>query len=340
MLETFRQFLRLIRLPNLLFIIIAQVLLQYCLVVPMLEVVPGEQAFSHLNFFLLVFSTVLVAAAGYVINDYFDLKIDAINKPERTWIGNRIHRRSAIFLHGALSVAAIGAGIFLAWEAGSWKLALIHPVCTGALWFYSTHYKRQFLTGNLIVALLTALVIVIVPLFQFRLFLPVDVNTEVGIGAQLAADHNLILKSIMVILAMYALFAFLLSMYREVVKDMEDVQGDSTEKCNTIPVALGVRRAKYVALFFVFFLLALLLLFAFLHLKNIIFWALWLRLYMSEPVFLYMLITVMLPLIYSAYRLWKAESQKDFHRVSSLIKAAMFAGIISPALVYLLYRYL
>ena len=73
--------------------------MRYCIISPFLQINNFSLQLDNLRFFLLVLTTILIAAAGYVINDYFDVRTDRINKPDKVIIDSGIHRRSAIFLH-------------------------------------------------------------------------------------------------------------------------------------------------------------------------------------------------------------------------------------------------
>jgi 4-hydroxybenzoate polyprenyltransferase len=183
-------FFRLIRLPNLLIIAITQLLTAYCLTDP-----HSIDNITHTRIPLLIISTMCIAAAGYVINDYLDVKIDYINKPARVLIGNKISRRQAMLIHLCLNVAGLGISLLL-----SLKVALVHLVSAILLWFYSGFFKKQFLVGNLVISLLAAMVPLVV-----WLYLPND-----------RADFVIA----------FAWFAFFLNLIREIIKDIEDRRGD------------------------------------------------------------------------------------------------------------------
>ena len=142
-------FFRMVRWPNLVFIALTQVLFYFCIYMPLY----GQAQTKKL--ILLVIASVLIAAAGYIINDYFDLNIDRVNKPSKNVIDTVIHRRSAIIWHLALSVAGV---LLTALAVGLryWYLVLANLVCVALLWFYSTSFKRQLLIGNVVISLLTA----------------------------------------------------------------------------------------------------------------------------------------------------------------------------------------
>lgn len=167
---------------------------------------------EDLFFHLLVFSTLLIAAAGYIINDYFDIKIDRINKPHRVWIGKTISRRNALLTHQVFS----GAGIILVFPVG-WKAVLIHMFSVWLLWFYASGFKKKPFIGNFVVALLTALVI---------------------------AEIALIYDPGNRLIYMYAVFAFFINLIREIIKDMEDIRGDEVHGAKTLPILYGIHKTK------------------------------------------------------------------------------------------------
>ena len=213
-----------VRWPNLVFIALSQSLSWYFLVRPALAsspLFPWHQC-------LFVLSTILIAAAGYMINDYFDWQIDTINKPQRVVIGKIIPRRTIILWHVGLNVAAL----ILAFWAISSKYSprlLIWP-CGSILllWFYSTTFKRKLIIGNVVVALMTALTVALPAIIEFNkqwMLFPT------GLRYRWFA---------------YVLFAFLVTIIREIVKDIEDIKGDSSQACQTMPLVWGINKARYV----------------------------------------------------------------------------------------------
>src|SRR5215467_14507139 len=106
--QLIKAFFRLIRWPNLVFIFLTQLLFYYYILLPCYGVryvaVPLLQPkLTPLLFFLLSASSILIAAAGYAINDYFDLNIDRVNKPKRMVVEKVIKRRWTILWHWLLS---------------------------------------------------------------------------------------------------------------------------------------------------------------------------------------------------------------------------------------------
>jgi len=241
---------------------------------------------KDIHLFILSASTVCIAAAGYIINDYYDVKIDYINKPDRVVIGKSIPRRYAILFHVALSGTGIILGLYL-----SWKIAAINVFSVFILWWYSNNLKRLPFVGNVAVALLTALSIFIV-----------DVYYQTGSA----------------LIIIYASFAFFMTLVREVIKDMEDLKGDNTFGCKTLPIIWGMRRTKIV-------IYSILVLFSVIVLVlNKMYEALPLRYYLA---FLF------IPLLFLLYRLFRADTIKDFAWLSSFCKIIMLLGILSMALV-------
>lgn len=242
--------LRLIRWNNLLIILLTQLLAWVCVIVPLhphywLEPAADAHAvitaapllLTPLNFSLLCLSTILIAAAGYIINDYFDIRIDAINKPDKVILEKQIPRKQAIIVHSLMNAVALLMAGLVAWQAHCPELLLIQVSCTLLLWKYSTSWKRQFMTGNVMVAAMTALTIVTLILYEPRLssYLPegpfiTDDQSHAGINPAW-------------MLYFLCFFAFMLTWMREIVKDMEDYKGDAEEGCVTMPIKWGIRKS-------------------------------------------------------------------------------------------------
>jgi 4-hydroxybenzoate polyprenyltransferase len=281
--------------------------MRWSIIKPILEINGFELQFSELNFFFLVLATVVITAAGYVINDYFDTKTDMVNRPETVIIGKKLNRRWAIKLHILLNTLGIGLGTYISFYIGIPILALVFVFITGILWFYSTTYKRQFLVGNIIVAVLTALVPLIVILFEIPLL-----NKAYGpLLESLDADFFHIIMWV----SAFALFAFLLSMIREIIKDVEDFEGDSVYGRQTMPIVLGVVNTKVVIITFI-----LTTLFSLLYINF--------RFLNDKYTLLYFIILLILPMLFLVYRVISANSKKEYHKASSLSKLIMLAGIL------------
>jgi len=236
--------------------------------------------------FVLASSTAIIAGAGYIINDYYDIKIDLINKPERVVIGKKIARRYALLFHSVLSFCGVALGFLL-----GWRLGLIHIFSSFILWWYSNSLKRQPFVGNLMVALLTGLSITLINILY-------DLSNSFVI--------------------IYSLFAFFMTLVREIVKDMEDLKGDNTFGCKTLPIVWGIRKTKVL----VYFLLALFSLLVIL--LNAVY---------TQMPFSYFLVFLFAPLGLFLFGLMQADTKRDFYTLSQWCKLIMVLGIISMAFV-------
>lgn len=304
--KTLGAFLRLVRYPNLIFIFLTQYLLQYAVIKPVFGWYHVSSTLNDIQFFLLSLSTVLIAAGGNIINDYFDINIDQVNKPERIIIDRLISRRWAIVWHTVFNIIGVSIGFLLGWETGYPLLGVTQLCCSGLLWFYSTAYKRQLLIGNIVISLLTALTVMVVGFYEPKLYKEINAINAPAV--------YLLLR----IILLYSAFAFLISMIREIIKDLEDIKGDSWLGCRTMPIVYGVNASKDVAYVLSFILIALIL---FVQVK--IFPWKW------YGTIFYLFFLVQLPLLFMMTRLKKAVSSRDFHQVSSFIKLIMLTGIIS-----------
>lgn len=306
---------QLIRLPNLLIIALTQFLLRYAILKPFLY--EGSVAVSSrwYDFCILVGVTLLIAVGGYVINDYFDVKIDQVNKPEKLVIDRQVTARMAIMIHLVLNGIATILGFYLGYRIGSLYFGLIFPFISILLWLYSARYKRTLLWGNLIVAFLSAFVILILWLFEFY-HLRLDPNGF----AKIIND----LKGVTDIFLAYACFAFLLTLAREIIKDLEDWEGDQKYGCRTLPVVIGRTKAAWVAVLLMVVNMVLLS-YGMLVLHR-------LGLTMA---FWYFLAAVQVPVLFHIYLTLTAKSKQDYHAASTLAKFIMLAGILSMQVISL-----
>ena len=300
-------FLKLIRVLNLLFIVITQALFQYSIVVPMMSSNPNSPALPIKLFILLSLSSVLIAAAGYIINDYFDLNIDRINKPGRIVVEKMIKRRWAIIWHWVLSFSGVVLGFYVAWKAGVFWLGFANLGCVAALWFYSTTFKKKLLAGNIIISLLTAWVVMVVGFVtHYRM-----ITNMQYYGIENASR-------LLRFTFLYAGFAFIICLIREVVKDIEDMAGDAKYGCRTMPIVWGVHVSKVFAGTWLAVLTAALFI-VFAYVLQFKWW-------LTAS---YCLLFIIIPLLIILRRFSKAETIRDYNRLSTMIKAVMFTGILS-----------
>lgn len=304
---------RLIRLPNILIIVLTQILLRYGILKTFLFRGDGSMMSGLQDFSLLVLSTILIAIGGYIINDYFDIRIDHINKPDKLVIGKMISSRGAIILHLIITGFAILIGFFLAFRIRSVNFGLIFPSIAVLLWLYSAKYKRSLLIGNLIVAVLSALVIFILWLFEF-----LDLRLSPDNFSAVLTNF----KTVNQFIIGYGLFAFLTTLSREIIKDIEDLDGDKEYLCKTLPLTFGIRKTKYVIISLLCITILLLI-----YGQVVVY-----RMEMTT-VFWYLLVVVQIPFIFLIYKLIAAQEKEDYHYLSNLSKMIMFAGILSMQLI-------
>jgi 4-hydroxybenzoate polyprenyltransferase len=291
-------FLRLVRWPNLVFIVLTQLLFYFCIYQPLFG------ANGQRSLIWIVVASVLIAAAGYIINDYFDLNIDQINKPEKNVFTATINRRSGIIWHFTFSLFGVIATA-LAVGLTKWYLVLANLACTALLWFYSTSLKRKFLLGNVVISVLTAWTVLI-------LFFLYTSPREAIVG------NSPITVKFFRVSFLYAGFAFISSLIREAIKDMEDFEGDQRYGCKTLPIVAGIRATKIYVGIWTIVLLAALVLLQFYVLQFQWWYAI-----------AYSVVLVIAPLALLLYRLRNATTVNEFAALSSLSKLIMLTGIVS-----------
>jgi 4-hydroxybenzoate polyprenyltransferase len=301
-----RAFLKLIRVQNLLIIAFTQYMVRWCLLYPLLTLHDFELQLSNFQFFLLVLSTVMIAAAGYIINDYFDVAIDRVNKPERLVIDKGVKRRVAMGAHTIINILAVLIALYVSYQAGSMKLIIIHILCAAGLWFYSTTFKRQFLIGNLLISLFTALVPLIVGLYEL---MPVHkIYAEMIDETSLNEEWKYVFG--------IAFFAFITTLVREIIKDMEDVEGDEKYGCKTMPIVLGIKASKNLTIA--------------LSITTMIFLVYFQTIRWSNGNIVgacYIGLALQVPFIYLIYRIITAKEKRDFKVAGNVAKLIMLLGV-------------
>jgi 4-hydroxybenzoate polyprenyltransferase len=304
-------FFKLIRWGNLLFIAITQLLFYFSIVRPTLLIISQPTVLNFTSILLLVIAGILIAAGGNIINDYFDLNIDKINKPHKLVVDKYISRRWVIILHLIVSSMAIGIGIYLSIQTHVWWISVTNFVCVILLFFYSSTLKKKFLIGNIIVALLVAWSIMIIALIEFK-------AVHLFTSAYISSYRRILRLGIV-----YSSFAFIITIIREVIKDMEDIDGDRKYGCKTLPIVWGINATKvFVAVWLIVLIAALILLQVYAST-----YAWWLSI-------IYGVTLIIIPLVFVLKQLIPAQFAKDFNKLSSYTKAIIFAGILSMLFFY------
>ena len=234
-------FLKLIRYKNLLIIVITQYLMRWCVIAPFLNTINQEMQFSEGLFALLVLSTVLIAAAGYAINDYFDVKTDFANHPESVIVGTKISRRWAMTYNNIFNFIGVAIGFWISYKIELINLGFLFLFVSGGLWFYSALYKKQLIIGNLIVALFAALVPLLTVIYEIPLLNKVITPNRPPVEATVVSIMFLYITG-------YSVFAFFTTLAREILKDIEDIEGDDISGRQTIPVTWGIKTSKSIVI--------------------------------------------------------------------------------------------
>jgi len=300
---------RFVRLPNLVIVVLIEFLLRYAILKPILFNGTSDYMTSLPDFILFVITTLLLAIGGYVINDYFDIKIDRVNRPDHLVVSRIVTPHTAMKIHLAVNFVAIILGFYLAYKIHSIWFGLLFPCGAFFFWFYSARWKQLLIWKNLIVAFISALLIMLVLLFEFfHLRLSPEYFSEV-IGK---------LNTVFLIFLGYAGFAFLVSLFREVIKDIEDLQGDEKYGTRSLPSVIGINWSKGIVIWLIvctMFLLGYCQMVLFRIGLELMFW--------------YFMIAVQIPAISLIIVVIRAMKKKDFHVGSVLAKLIMFTGILS-----------
>jgi 4-hydroxybenzoate polyprenyltransferase len=232
-----KDYSRLFRVPMLLLIVAFQLMIYFFVVTRYLESYGIAPSMSVLDCVLLVLATLFFTAGGYVINDYFDMKIDQINRPLTRVVGRRLDKNGAMSLYRVLTIIGAVFSILLCWRAQSFQCLLILLFVAGILWFYSSNYKRSFFIGNFIAAFMMALVPLVVVLFQNQ-FMLLEYNMN--------PDLMYIMKGLLIYGVSFSFVGFAWTFILEVVNDLISVKGDRELECHTFPVVWGVQKTKWL----------------------------------------------------------------------------------------------
>ncbi|MFC5194861.1 geranylgeranylglycerol-phosphate geranylgeranyltransferase [Bizionia hallyeonensis] len=297
--------LSLIRWKNLLMIALVQLLIKYAL----LESFGVTITLNGFGFSLLIIATLCLAAGGNIINDIFDQDTDAVNKPKKVIVGKSISEKTAYSLFIGFNVVGVLIGFYLSHLVGRSGFFALFVIVSGLLYIYASYLKQMILVGNIVISALIALSIIMVGLFELLpAITPQNQETQLTF-------FKIILD--------YALFAFCINLIRELVKDIEDIDGDYKVGMNTLPIAIGRARATHVTLALTFIPLAAVIYYVITYLYH----NLW--------IVGYFLIFIIAPLIYVIIRLFQAKLKSDYNFISSLLKIIMLFGMLS----LLIYKY-
>jgi 4-hydroxybenzoate polyprenyltransferase len=303
--KLFLSYIRLIRPFNLTMIVFTLYMVRFCFILPVLSFSSFHLQVSEWAFALFAIAFGLIAAAGYIINDYYDVEIDRINKPGKEIIGSVVSKSSALTSYWILNVVGIIIGFWSCHKAGTPILGTLFLFYLIGLWLYSYKLKSTFLFGNLLISVFLG----IVPLASAYIEAQADLKMPEAI-------NSFIILPIRTGAWAIAGFAFFSTLIREIVKDMEDLEGDMLAGCYTMPIVLGNKKVKVLVLILVFLLIALL---------GILQYNTWSSGWRNS--FYYILVFIQLPCLIVIWKMLKASIPKDFHRISTWLKIIMLTGI-------------
>ena len=315
--EIIKPYLKLLRVGNLAFLAILLFVMEKWVALPLLQLAQFSEQMPWWVLTLIILATVFVAAGGYVINDYFDVKIDRINRPDDLVVTRHISREGAMRLFQVLTLVGVLMALGVAWWARSWTLAMIFIVIPGLLWFYSASYKRQLLIGNIVVAFASALVPLLIAIIN------ADYLAHLY-GEALA--YTPIVGQLYVWLGGFAIFAFLMTLVREMVKDIEDQEGDCEMECRTIPIVWGVKTTKIIVTILLLAIAALIVYIAWAVLPFPHSW----QSFSTR----YVVFGLLVPIACVITLLWASTNQVEIRRTQLVLKFMMFMGVMYSFVIY------
>ena len=291
--------LNLIRYKNLLLIVLIQLLIRFALFEPF----QIDVKLNTLGFSLLILATLCIAAAGNIINDIYDIETDTVNKPDKVIVGKSISEKTAFNLFFILNIIGVGLGFYVSHLVGKSPFFPIFVIISAALYLYASFLKQTPVIGNIVISFLVAMSILIVGIFDL-----IPAITETNRATQITFFK---------ILVDYAVFAFLINLVREMVKDIEDIDGDYKAQMNTLPIAIGRERAKHIA-----FVVSLL------PIAAVIYYIVT-YLYKQQIAIAYFLVLIIAPLVYASIKIFNATTKRNYHHISTIYKIVMLFGMLS-----------
>lgn len=309
-----KEYVRLMRLPNLLVIVTIPLLMYHFVLTPVLAQYSLDPAMPVSDFYLLLLSVFFIGAGGYVINDYFDLRIDEINLPLTRVVGRSLTKKQAMVFYQILTAVGMLFGVLLCLKTRSLTNFLVYVMFLGLLWFYSSSYKRQFILGNFIVAFVVGMIPFTVGLFELR---------YMSLSYEPSPDVDFIATLVLAWMGVFSVMAFLWTFIYEVVKDMDTEKGDREMECHTFPVVLGFKNTKIlvsvclvvalaVSAYFVFFLSPL---------EGSLGWR-------------YFACAMVVTAGYFLYSLLKSSTRMDYRLAANLAKALLVVSMGYALIVY------
>lgn len=296
---------KIIRIPNLFIIVLIEYILHQKILLKLFSIGQVNPELDQQQFYTIVLFSILLTLSGYIINDFYDVKIDQLNKPNQNWV-ILIGQRNSIILYSFLSLICIILSITLALQLNKLEYLWITPMMILLLWAYSRYFKFTMLIGNIWVGVFCMLVILLIWMSE-----------EKAIHTLAQTGFTIEFYQAFAIFSYYGIFAFIITICRELVKDVEDMDGDRYLDAKTFPIIKGVKATKQFLWILIILINILIINVLCLFISFITLWQM-----------LYVIILISLPLIVTSYLVFKAKSPKDFGTISNLIKCIMISGTI------------
>lgn len=307
--------LKIVRPLNLLLLVFYIVMFLFAVILPLHQYTGTFPLLTSWQYMLLILSTVLIAAGGYVINDYFDVPIDRYNKPDKMIVTKHISEEGAFYLYLALTALGFISALVVVISLGRYGLIFYQIISIAILWMYAQSFKKMFLVGNILVSFLAGLAIIVLAMYE--------INVD---AIESKVESALFMNGLLKIALAYSLFAFVSTFIREIIKDIEDIEGDKRCGAQTIPIKLGLNPTKGILLVLMVILLASIAYFLPALYKG------------NEAVpFLYIITLLILPLIYMMIILIIAKTKADFNKLSFTLKLFMLSGMMTMIYFFMSY---
>ncbi len=297
--------LRIVRFPNIIIIGLTTYFIRIFIFSNAYSINGVDFFLNNSQFILLTIAIILATTGGYLINDIYDRSIDQFNAREKVYIGNRLSLNFVVFLYILINIIGLIVSFIVAIQIAYLQWLFLYPLAAFILWFYSYFLKNTVLWGNIVVAIFCSFVVLLIWF------------SEKESMQNLFRVNNYIYNKLVVIIVFYSLFAFLSTIFREIIKDIQDIEGDRLNNCKTLAVKYGIPKAKFVSIIFAILLLFIIGVFFIVFKNNSTIWGIF-----------YGLFFLITPIIYTIFLTVKAEEKSDFKRINRMGKIIMFLGLL------------
>ena len=327
MISYLNNILKIIRWKNLAIISLSQIFIKFFFIDFFIQ---KDQLLNE-NFVILLIVTILIAASGYIVNDIYDYNLDQINKPEKVVLGKFLKSRDAIIIYMMFNFLAIVLSIFLCMKIEQEIYILVFLLIIYCLWLYSKKLKKYKTIGNILIAFFISLSILNVPLFSYK---------------NILSDDRFF---VFLIICIFSVLAFLINLKREIIKDIEDIEGDKIHKVKSLPIIFGTKKSKLVTIIIgiiLMFAISSLITFQILILRSDLLLDVGGNQFSNPQIrganyisIIYMFI-ILIMFFYVELLILNATTKTNFTKVSKLLKYLMLLSLLSIPVFSLTHFYL